>query len=377
VTGLSTATGTTATLQFTSGEAGTYYYMVLAADGTAPTAAAVKSASSGIHGTGATAAAAAQTTIPVTGLTPSSTYKAYIVVEDTAGNLSTVLTITGVNPVIGTGPVFGSVSNFPYKDLGYDETDGVYRAVGADNKTYTSTDLLTWSNNTPNGNAAATWTFGFVGGKFCYSGYLQTPKYFDGTNWQTISTQANTIVFFKGYYYVAYPFYLKRSTVINSGYTDVLPDITFIDSCFAFDDDILSYAATPKDQCHTSINGTNFAHVPGEHIVAISNNGKYYLFDEAARVYESDNWDRGYTIIRDGYNRNNVINDPIKVNNVLYHLETRGTTVLVVSFDGTTWTEYPLPGDFSSADDTTFLKYFNNKIVVFNNTSHKICWADM
>ncbi|GHV32618.1 hypothetical protein AGMMS4952_23310 [Spirochaetia bacterium] len=113
VSDLSTATGTTATLKFTSGEAGTYYYVVLAAGTSAPTAVAVKAASSGIHGTAS--ALAAENTISVTGLTPSSTNTAYIVVEDAAGNLSAVLSITGVNPVVPatTVPVLsaGSVSD--------------------------------------------------------------------------------------------------------------------------------------------------------------------------------------------------------------------------------------------------------------------------
>ncbi|GHV88905.1 hypothetical protein AGMMS50267_12650 [Spirochaetia bacterium] len=116
VSDLSTTAGTTATLKFTSGEAGTYYYVVLAAGGTAPAAAAVKAASSGIHGTAS--ALAAENTIPVTGLTAASTNTAYVVVEDAAGNLSTVLPINGVNPVVSgtpdtTAPVLsaGSVSN--------------------------------------------------------------------------------------------------------------------------------------------------------------------------------------------------------------------------------------------------------------------------
>ncbi|GHV82021.1 hypothetical protein AGMMS49991_05790 [Spirochaetia bacterium] len=72
--------------------------VVLASGVSAPTAAAIKAASSGIHGTAS--ALAAENTIAVTGLTAASTNTAYIVVEDTAGNLSTVLTITGVNPVV-------------------------------------------------------------------------------------------------------------------------------------------------------------------------------------------------------------------------------------------------------------------------------------
>ncbi|GHV16430.1 hypothetical protein FACS189493_2270 [Spirochaetia bacterium] len=114
VSNLSTPAGTTAILKFTSGEAGTYYYVVLASGASAPTvAAAVKEASSGIRGNAP--AQAAVNTILVTGLTPVSTYTAYIVVEDAAGNLSTVLPITGVNPVLSgtsddTPPVLGTES---------------------------------------------------------------------------------------------------------------------------------------------------------------------------------------------------------------------------------------------------------------------------
>ncbi|GHU94534.1 hypothetical protein FACS189479_07380 [Spirochaetia bacterium] len=97
VSDLFTATGTTATLKFTSGEAGTYYYVVLASSDTAPTVDAIKAASTGIHGTGT--ALAAENTINVTSLTADATYKAYIVATDSSNNTSNVLTITGINPV--------------------------------------------------------------------------------------------------------------------------------------------------------------------------------------------------------------------------------------------------------------------------------------
>ncbi|GHV89084.1 hypothetical protein AGMMS50267_14440 [Spirochaetia bacterium] len=102
VSDLSTTAGTTATLTFTSGEAGTYYYLVLPAGGTTPTAAAVKAVNFGIHGTAS--ALVAENIIAVTGLAAASTNTAYIVVEDAAGNLSAVLTISDVNPVIATVP---------------------------------------------------------------------------------------------------------------------------------------------------------------------------------------------------------------------------------------------------------------------------------
>ncbi|GHU15344.1 hypothetical protein FACS1894163_01730 [Spirochaetia bacterium] len=117
VSDLSTTAGNTATLKFTSDEAGTYYYMVLASGAYAPGAATVK-AQGPATAKGRAAATAAINTIYVTGLTPASTYTAYIVVEDAALNLSTLLTITDVNPSILTGPdttapelSAGSVSN--------------------------------------------------------------------------------------------------------------------------------------------------------------------------------------------------------------------------------------------------------------------------
>ncbi|GHT60952.1 hypothetical protein FACS1894109_19130 [Spirochaetia bacterium] len=114
VSDLSTAAGTTATLKFSSDEAGTYYYVVLAASDAVPDEATVK-AQGTAAAKGTAAATAAVNTIAVTGLTPSSTYTAYIVVEDAAGNLSTVLTISGVNPVVTgtpdiTAPVFVSAA---------------------------------------------------------------------------------------------------------------------------------------------------------------------------------------------------------------------------------------------------------------------------
>ncbi|GHV25191.1 hypothetical protein AGMMS4952_02340 [Spirochaetia bacterium] len=91
--------GTTAMLIFTSDEAGTYYYVVLASGDPAPAAATVKAQGTAVA-KGTNYATASQNPIYVTGLTAGSTYKAYIVVEDESGNLSAVLTIDGVNPEI-------------------------------------------------------------------------------------------------------------------------------------------------------------------------------------------------------------------------------------------------------------------------------------
>jgi hypothetical protein len=71
---------TTGTLHFTSDEAGTYYYVVLGADETAPDADAIKAADSGIYGSDT--AAASENTVELTELTAGTAYKAYVIVED-------------------------------------------------------------------------------------------------------------------------------------------------------------------------------------------------------------------------------------------------------------------------------------------------------
>lgn len=90
--GASDVTHTAANLNFTSDEAGTCYYLVYSAADTAPDKSTVKAQGAAVvKGTGAALAAA--NTVSVSGLAPSTTYKAYVVVEDTAGNISDVATI--------------------------------------------------------------------------------------------------------------------------------------------------------------------------------------------------------------------------------------------------------------------------------------------
>ncbi|MHB9294625.1 hypothetical protein PilKf_00349 [Pillotina sp. SPG140] len=92
-----TATGTTATVTFKSDEAGKYYYVVLASNVDAPNAAAIKGATSGIKGTG-DATASATNSFNVIGLAAGTKYKAYIVVEDAAGNISEVFATAEFTP---------------------------------------------------------------------------------------------------------------------------------------------------------------------------------------------------------------------------------------------------------------------------------------
>lgn len=82
----------TASLEFTSNEAGRYYYLVYAAAAAAPDAATIKAQGAGVT-KGVGTAVAAVNTVNVTRLSASTAYKAYVMVEDTAGNLSAVATI--------------------------------------------------------------------------------------------------------------------------------------------------------------------------------------------------------------------------------------------------------------------------------------------
>ncbi|NOG27682.1 S-layer homology domain-containing protein [Lysinibacillus fusiformis] len=86
VTGLTTTGGT---LGFTSNEAGTYSYLVLADADPAPTADQVIAQGTAVaKGTGAATAAA--NTVNLTTLTTGTAYKVYVVVVDAAGNKSVV-----------------------------------------------------------------------------------------------------------------------------------------------------------------------------------------------------------------------------------------------------------------------------------------------
>ena len=91
-TSASGITATGATLNFTSDEAGTYYYLVYAAADSSPSAVTIKAQGAAVvKGTGAAVTAA--NTASVTGLSASTAYKAYVIVEDAAGNPSAVATI--------------------------------------------------------------------------------------------------------------------------------------------------------------------------------------------------------------------------------------------------------------------------------------------
>jgi hypothetical protein len=111
----SNITYATGTLNFTSDEAGTYYYLVNVADVSAPTASTIEAQGTAVtKGTGV--AAMNNNTIDISDLTELSYYKAYVIVKDAAGNNSNILTITFETPSAipdTTAPVLtnGATSN--------------------------------------------------------------------------------------------------------------------------------------------------------------------------------------------------------------------------------------------------------------------------
>jgi hypothetical protein len=92
----SSITQTTATLNFTAGEAGTYFYLVYLSASSAPDSATVVSqgASAPTVVKGTSSATASANAVSVTGLSAGTAYKAYVVVRDSSGNVSLVSTIS-------------------------------------------------------------------------------------------------------------------------------------------------------------------------------------------------------------------------------------------------------------------------------------------
>jgi trimeric autotransporter adhesin len=115
---VSSAANTTATLNFTSNEAGTYFYLVYPAAQTAPTSGAVV-AQGTATAKGTSSATAAAISANITGLAAGNAYKAYVVVRDSSGNVSAVSSVN-LNTTVATPatPNLDSAS-----DLGTSSTD--------------------------------------------------------------------------------------------------------------------------------------------------------------------------------------------------------------------------------------------------------------
>ena len=107
-TSATSVAGTSATLNFTSDEAGTYSYLVYASTDAAPDAATVVAQGTAIA-KGSASASASANTVSVTGLGYSTAYKAYVVVSDGSSNASSVSTIsfTTIAPV---GPTLSTLN---------------------------------------------------------------------------------------------------------------------------------------------------------------------------------------------------------------------------------------------------------------------------
>ncbi len=108
--------GVGATLNFTSNEAGNYYYVVYAAADSAPDAATVKAQGTALA-KGTAAALASANTASVTGLTETTAYKAYVIVEDSSGNKSAVSPISFTTLDV-TAPTLSAESTSGISDVG-------------------------------------------------------------------------------------------------------------------------------------------------------------------------------------------------------------------------------------------------------------------
>ena len=80
---------TTAKLNFSSSESGTYYFLVLSQTASAPSASTIRL--QGAAATKGSGPANATNTVTMTGMTASTAYTVYLIVEDAAGNRSSVV----------------------------------------------------------------------------------------------------------------------------------------------------------------------------------------------------------------------------------------------------------------------------------------------
>ncbi len=99
LTSASTITFTSADINFTSNEAGTYYYLIYLASDNPPDAATIAAQGTAIA-KGTTSAIAAANTINATTLTAATAYKAYVIVKDAVNNSSAVSAVPLTTPAI-------------------------------------------------------------------------------------------------------------------------------------------------------------------------------------------------------------------------------------------------------------------------------------
>jgi hypothetical protein len=114
----SSVAGTTANLNFTSNEAGTYFYLVLPAADSAPNAATIVAQGTSTA-KGSASALASANTVSITGLSESTAYRAYVVVRDSAGGVSAVSNVSLTTTIaVPSVPDLASAS-----DLGTSSSD--------------------------------------------------------------------------------------------------------------------------------------------------------------------------------------------------------------------------------------------------------------
>ena len=92
----SSISGSSSNLTFTPSEAGTYFYLVYAFADSAPSASTIIAQGTSISA-GTSSAVAASNVVNMSGLDENSSYKVYLVVRDSAGNISAVSTTTVSN----------------------------------------------------------------------------------------------------------------------------------------------------------------------------------------------------------------------------------------------------------------------------------------
>jgi len=114
----SSVAGTTANLNFTSNQAGTYFYLVLAAAATAPDAATIIAQGTSVT-KGSSSASASTNTVAISGLSESTAYKTYLVVRHAAGGISAVSNVAMTTTIaVPSVPDLAAAS-----DLGSSSTD--------------------------------------------------------------------------------------------------------------------------------------------------------------------------------------------------------------------------------------------------------------